>query len=237
MIDKRGHVPLYMQLKNEMQGNIRREVWPAGAQIPTEQALMSQYGVARATVRQAVSMLENEGYLKKRHGIGTFVARSVPSFGFEPLISLTYSLTAKGIHARNVIAEKGVIDADETLRARVKTAEPRLFYLRRLRYGDNTPIAIEESYFAEAFKNFESQHDLTGSLAKLLLKELGITIQKVEQVVVPRTPTKNEQEVFGIGEDVPVLDLERWIYIEGEHNPFYYLNFIIPSNIYSLSGF
>ncbi len=237
MIDKRGPVPLYIQLKNELLDNIRREVWPAGAQIPTEQALMGQYSVGRATIRQAVSMLENEGYLKKRHGIGTFVARRVPSFGFEPLISLTYSLSAKGIHARNVIADKGVIDTDEALRARMKTTEPRLFFLRRLRYGDNTPIAIEESYFSEAFSAIESQHDLTGSLAKLLLKELCVTIRKVEQVVVPRTPTPAERKIFGIGKDIPVLDLERWIYIEGEHNPYYYLNFIIPSNIYSLSGF
>ena len=237
MLDRRGPVPLYIQLKNELLDNIRREVWPAGSQIPTEQALMAQYGVGRATIREAVTLLENEGYLRKRHGIGTFVARSQPSFGFEPLISLTYSLSAKGILARNVITEKKMIDSDDALRARMKTDEPRLFYMRRLRYAETIPIAIEESYFSEAFKDFEAQHDLTGSLAKLLLKELNITIQKVEQVIIPRIPTADEQRILGIGGDVPVLDLERWIYIGTEVHPFYYLNFIIPSNIYSLSGF
>lgn len=237
MLDRRGPVPLYIQLKNELLDNIRREVWPAGSQIPTEQALMAQYGVGRATIREAVTLLENEGYLRKRHGIGTFVARSQPSFGFEPLISLTYSLSAKGIHAKNVIAEKRIIEADDALRTRTKTHEQRLFYMRRLRYADNIPIAIENSYFIEAFKDIEATHDLTGSLAKLLLKELNITIQKVEQVIVPRKPTPEEQHILSIGEEVPVLDLERWIYIGAEVHPFYYLNFIIPSNIYSLSGF
>ena len=237
MIDKRGPVPLYIQLKNELLDNIRREVWPEGSQVPTEQAMMAQYGVGRATIRQAVSMLESEGYLRKRHGIGTFVMRSQPSFGFEPLISLTYSLEAKGIHARNVIAEKRVIDADDALRKRVKTREKHLFYMRRLRYAEGSPIAIENSYFIEAFKEVEAQHDLTGSLAKLLLKELGVTIAKVEQVIIPRPPTPQEQQVFGIGEDIPVLDLERWIYVQGVTQPYYYLNFVIPSNIYSLSGF
>jgi GntR family transcriptional regulator len=198
---------------------------------------MARYGVGRATIREAVSLLEHEGNLRKRHGIGTFVARKAPSFGFEPLISLTYSLEAKGIQAKNVITDKKMIDADSALRARVKTDETRLFYMRRLRYADNTPIAIEESYFSETFREFEARHDLSGSLAKLLLKELGITIQKVEQVIVPRPPYKEEQDILGIGEDIPVLDLERWIYVEGEANPFYYLSFIIPGNIYSLSGF
>jgi GntR family transcriptional regulator len=237
MIDKRGPVPLYIQLKNELLDNIRRQVWPEGAQIPTEQAMMARYGVGRATIRQAVSLLESEGYLKKRHGIGTFVMRSQPSFGFEPLISLTYSLEAKGIHAKNVIVEKGVSEADDKLRARMKTREKRLFYMRRLRYAEGTPIAIENSYFIEAFGEIESQHDLTGSLAKLLLKELGVTIAKVEQVIVPRPPTPQEMQVFGIGEEIPVLDMERWIYVQGAPQPYYYLNFVIPSNIYSLSGF
>lgn len=237
MLDKRSPIPLYIQLKNELLDNIRREVWPAGSQIPTEQTLMAQFGVGRATIRQSVTLLENEGYLRKRHGIGTFVTRSQPSFGFEPLISLTYSLKAKGIHARNVIEEKRLIEADKALQSRMKTRSKRLFYLRRLRYAENTPIAIEDSYFSETFNRVEAQHDLTGSLAELLLKELGVTIKKVEQVVVPRTPTLKEQQVFGIGEDTHVLDMERWIYIQNEPYPFYYLNFIIPSNIYSLSGF
>jgi len=238
MLDKRSHVPLYIQLRNEILQKIRDEIWPTNSQIPTEKALMAEYGVGRATVREAISTLENEGYLIKRHGIGTFVARSQPSFGFEPLISLTYSLKAKGIHSHNVIQEKRVITPDADILAKMRSqGMAKCLYLKRHRYANEIPIAIEDSYFSEAFADIDDQHDLTGSLARLLLRDLNVTIQRVEQVVVPRVPTVEEQEILKINSDVLVLAMERWIYCVGQSEPFYYLNFVIPSNIYSFSGF
>lgn len=56
---------------------------------------MEEYNLGRATVREAISLLVHEGYLYKKQGIGTFVARKQPSLGFEPIISLAYSLNAK----------------------------------------------------------------------------------------------------------------------------------------------
>lgn len=45
-----------------------------GVRIPSEPELASQFGVSRATVRQALSLLEREGLLVRRHGLGTFVS-------------------------------------------------------------------------------------------------------------------------------------------------------------------
>src|SRR5664280_2991071 len=92
MLDKQSHMPLYAQLKDELADCIKRGTMPVGSQIQTEPELMKQYGVGRATVREAVALLVNEGYLVKRQGIGTFVSNRQPSMGFEPLISLTTSL-------------------------------------------------------------------------------------------------------------------------------------------------
>jgi len=238
MLSKQSHVPLYIQLRNEILDKIRSEVWPTDSQIPTEKALMAEYGVGRATVREAISLLENEGYLIKRHGIGTFVARSQPSFGFEPLISLTYSLKAKGIHSENEIKEKKIISPDNDVLTKMRSrGMSQCLYLQRYRYANGTPIAIEDSYFSEDFADIDAQYDLTGSLARLLLRDLNVTIKKVEQTVVPRVPTPQEQDILRIEDDVLVLDMERWLYCEDQDEPFYYLNFIIPSNIYSFAGF
>lgn len=238
MLNKRSHVPLYIQLRNEILHKIHEEIWPTDSQIPTEKALMAEYGVGRATVREAISILENEGYLIKRHGIGTFVARSQPSFGFEPLISLTYSLKAKGIHSENVIKEKKIITPDAGILKMMRSpGMEKCLYLQRYRYANGIPIAIEDSYFSDKFADIDTRHDLTGSLARLLLRDLNVTIKKVEQVIVPRVPSPREQDILQIEDDVLVLDMERWIYSEDQAEPFYYLNFIIPSNIYNLSGF
>lgn len=234
MIDKRKHIPLYIQLKDEISDKIRDGIYEVDKQIPSEKTLMEEYEVGRATVREALSILVNEGYLYKKQGIGTFVARKQPSLGFEPLISLSYSLEARGIKSVNEVKEKKIITPDKELMHLLRWQSPRdCLYLKRIRYADEMPVAIEDSYFDGKVKKFDGKFDLNSSLAKIMLKDLKITISKVDQTIIPRVPTKEEQEILKIDDKILILDMERWIYIEGFKEPFYYLKFIIPGNIYS----
>jgi Transcriptional regulators len=236
MLDKRNHLPLYIQLKNELTDKIRDGIWEVESQIPSEKALMDEYRIGRATVREAITLLVNEGYLYKRQGVGTFVASKQPSLGFEPLISLTYSLRVRGVNPVNSIEEKKIIIPDRELMSKLKWKKKRkCFYLKRMRYGGDIPVAIEKSYFSEEFADFQERFDLTGSLAKLMLEDLKVTIKRVEQVIVPRIPTEGEQDRLHIDGNTLVLELERWIYIDSQDEPYYYLNFIIPGNIYSFT--
>lgn len=236
MLDRNKYIPLYIQLKEELLQKIKKGMWEVEAQIPTEKELMEEYCIGRATVREALSLLVNEGYLYKKQGIGTFVARKYPSFGFEPLISLTYPLEAMGINHVNQILDKKIVIPEKHMLMKMKWKKARsCFYLERMRYKDSTPIAMEESYFDDRFKKYENLYDLTGSLARILVKDLKVTIKKVEQVIVPRIPTVEEREKLKIDDNTLVFDLERWIYIEEETEPFYYLKFIITGNFYNLN--
>lgn len=44
-----------------------------GAKLPTEAALMEEFGISRTVVREAISRLQASGLVSTRHGIGTFV--------------------------------------------------------------------------------------------------------------------------------------------------------------------
>lgn len=46
---------------------------PQGSKLPTEAAIMAEFGVSRTVVREAISRLQAAGTVQTRHGIGTFV--------------------------------------------------------------------------------------------------------------------------------------------------------------------
>jgi GntR family transcriptional repressor for pyruvate dehydrogenase complex len=46
----------------------------AGDKLPTEAAIMGEFGVSRTVVREALSKLQASGVVQTRHGVGTFVA-------------------------------------------------------------------------------------------------------------------------------------------------------------------
>ena len=69
----RSAVARYIQLATLFRSRIMSGQWPAGAQIPTIEQLMAECGVARATIRQALGLLEDEGLVSRYRAKGTFV--------------------------------------------------------------------------------------------------------------------------------------------------------------------
>lgn len=70
-------IPLYLKLASILREKIKRGGWELGEQLPTLPELQEDYGVARATIRQAVGILQKEGLISSARGRGTFVT-------FEP---------------------------------------------------------------------------------------------------------------------------------------------------------
>ncbi|HMY99613.1 MAG TPA: FadR/GntR family transcriptional regulator [Burkholderiaceae bacterium] len=66
---------------------IRNGQLAIGAKLPTEAAVMAEFGVSRTVVREALSKLQAAGLVETRHGIGTFVVDSgadAASFRIDP---------------------------------------------------------------------------------------------------------------------------------------------------------
>jgi DNA-binding GntR family transcriptional regulator len=65
--------PKYWHLKNVLTEALDSE-FSVGEILPNERDLAARFGVARATLRQALEQLELEGRLQRRRGVGTTVA-------------------------------------------------------------------------------------------------------------------------------------------------------------------
>lgn len=77
-------IPLYIKLAGLFRDMISRGEWVVGSQIPPLPALQETYGVARATLRQAISILQDEGYLSSQRGRGTYVLTAPPARSANP---------------------------------------------------------------------------------------------------------------------------------------------------------
>ena len=94
-VDRASPLPLYAQVKRQLRGVILS--WPSDDdRFHTEQALCELYGVSRATIRQAVAELEEEGLLARRQGSGTRVIRPKIDESFSPLTSFSKQWAQSG---------------------------------------------------------------------------------------------------------------------------------------------
>jgi DNA-binding LacI/PurR family transcriptional regulator len=75
MEKNRKEKPLYMQIYTELKERIESGEWSYGAMLPSEHELCDVYGVSRGTVRQVLGKLEEDGFIRRERGKGTFIAR------------------------------------------------------------------------------------------------------------------------------------------------------------------
>ncbi len=67
---------LALELVDAFGARIREQRYADGERLPTEAAIMEEFGVSRTVVREALSKLQAAGLVETRHGVGTFVVGS-----------------------------------------------------------------------------------------------------------------------------------------------------------------
>jgi len=72
-IDVHSGVPIYRQIQDQIRAQILTEALSPDTRIPSVRDLAAQIKVNPMTVSKAYSLLENEGLLERRRGIGLFV--------------------------------------------------------------------------------------------------------------------------------------------------------------------
>lgn len=70
---KRKKLPAYISLYNSLYQELVNGVYPGRSTLPSENELSRRYKVSRNTLRQALAILEQDGYIKKHQGSGTIV--------------------------------------------------------------------------------------------------------------------------------------------------------------------
>jgi len=77
MVFKEGNIPLYFQFYLKIKNDIQLGEIGPGSRMPNIEGLHKQYRVSHATVRRALALLEKEGLIIKKRGLGIMVRDQV----------------------------------------------------------------------------------------------------------------------------------------------------------------
>lgn len=146
-IDKSYPMPLYFQLKELLKKRIITKEWKPGSKISTELEICEFYDVSRITVRKALEELQQEGYLEKKQGKGTFVSDQSIEQKLSKFYSFSEELKKKGLIEKTQMAEFDTVTVEEEIAEQLKLAPgEKVHLICRIRVVDNQPYAYERSY-------------------------------------------------------------------------------------------
>lgn len=210
-------LPKYYIIYEDLLYEIRSGKYQEGDLFPSDTELVKKYNVSRGTVREAIKLLFQQGYLIREQGKGTFVTYKKIHQNPERLIGFTELMRLHNVKPSATIIEKEITQPDANLRSLMKLDDDqKVVRLVRLRFGNNQPLIIERSYFN--FDLFEPIYDMdleNNSIFELLHENsdirLGDALQKIEAI----SAGNEEHQLLGVDLRTPLLLIKRLIKTTG----------------------
>jgi GntR family transcriptional regulator len=164
-INRQDKTPLYDLIEQNLRELILRGQLEMGETVPSEWELADLYGVSRLTVRNALDNLTRQGWLIRRHGVGTFVAHPNVTEITPSKLSFTEQMRAIGRKPSSRLISLNVVAADAEVANLLKLEQGEdVVEIVRVRLADGEPILLETSCLSQKrFPGLEDTNELTSS--------------------------------------------------------------------------
>lgn len=227
-------IPAYEQVKAFIKTRISAGTWKPGDPVPSEAALMAQFGISRMTVNRALRELAAEGMVTRVQGSGTRVAE---------LHRISSRLTIRDIHEE--VAERGHVHTTRVLKVEAEKASAdvakslglrtgaRVFHTLLVHLENGIPIQYEDRYVnpAAAPDFLETDFTRTTPTHHLLLHA---PLTEASYSIEACLPTAQEAKELGIKRAEPCLAMMRRT-VSGAHVASV-ARLIYPGTRYSFAG-
>jgi GntR family transcriptional regulator len=212
VLDPASPVPLYYQLQQQMRQHIDDGAWPAGFVLPAENDLAAQLGVSRATVRQAIAGLVQEGRLERRRNRGTKVTAPPLRQSLQGFYSFARTMAERGLSQHSQVVTLQTERAPADVITGLGLAQPQAVHLERVRFADETPLMIETSWFAADVGQCLFAADLSEASIYDVLDAAGIPIIQATEFIRPIVLSSHQADVLGVARGDPAFFVERTSY-------------------------
>ncbi|MBU8877894.1 GntR family transcriptional regulator [Bacillus sp. FJAT-29790] len=192
---------LYLQVIDRLKQDMEEGVYKEREKLPSEFDLAKQLGVSRATLREALRILEEENVIIRRHGVGTFVnAKPLFTSGIEQLNSVTNMILQAGMKPGTIFLSSVTSGpTEEDIRRFSCSAEEDIVVIERVRTANGEPVVycidkVPENILTNTFTHVQE------SLLDILENE---TNRKITYAVAQIEPLGYHEKVSPILECDP----------------------------------
>ena len=217
---------LYLQVIDKIKQNIEKGIFKEKERLPSEFDLSKQLGVSRATLREALRILEEENIIVRRHGVGTFV-NTKPTFlsGIEQLNSITHMIEQAGMKAGTIFLSSQIQELSENDLTRFACGEDeQILFVERVRTANGEPVVYCMDKVPQKIlpENFEYRQE---SLLEILEKQAGKHISYAVANIEPLGYHEKVSPILQCEPETALLVLKQMHYDQYDEPILYSINY------------
>jgi GntR family transcriptional regulator len=224
---KTDHRHLYLQVIDRLKSDIEKGVYRENEKLPSEFELSKSLGVSRATLREALRLLEEENVIVRRHGVGTFVnPKPVFTSGIEHLSSVSSMIEKAGMEPGTIFMNAKEEEPTEDDLNRFQTdIDDNVITIERVRTADGEPVVycidrVPSSYLPQQFLKNE---DL--SIFSALEKSGNLRVAYAVTYIDPIGYHETVSPILKCGPETALLVLKQLHYDDNDQLVLYSKNY------------
>jgi GntR family transcriptional regulator len=204
----RPNVPVAITVANHLRGRLRRE-YANGGQLPSEHLLAAELGVSRGTLRQALVILQHEGLISRKQGLGTFARPDVD--GIPARIDFAYEFTEL-IAAAGYVADVRTLEicpacaSEEAVQRLDISLNAPMLRVRKLFLASGTPaIYVDEVLPTAVIAEEYDPEELKRPIWHFLARRCNHPIKYVLSELLPAVADDELAQLLAVAPGSPLL--------------------------------
>ena len=202
-------VPRYAQLADLLRQRLARGVWTKGQKLPSLEQLVSEFDVARVTVRKAISLLARDGIVSAERGRGTFVMADTAQARW---LKLETSLRALADVYRNDKPKLTLIEESTEL-APLQAADgkpaPKYHFMRRVHSSNDQAYCVISIYLDARVFRMAPARFRRETVIPVMLELPKVKVARARQTVTISTADVEVAEHLNVPLGSPVAQVRR----------------------------
>jgi GntR family histidine utilization transcriptional repressor len=226
--------PRYQQLKDFIIEQISSGELQPSDRVPSENELVESKSVSRMTANRALRELNDEGYVERIAGRGTFVSDYRSRSHLLEVQNIADEIAGRGhTHSSSVLRQSMQHARGDIAKALHVKQGTDVFHLLLVHAENNVPIQVEDRYVLTSFAPDCLQQDFEAVTPSAYLTGVA-PLQEAEQAVRASVPNSAIRQQLNMADDEPSLVVIRRTWSEGRPVTFARLHH--PGSRYELLG-
>jgi GntR family transcriptional regulator len=222
-------VPLHRQLFLVLHDEIDRGVIATGDPLPTEQTLCDQFGVSRITVRRALADLAEQGYIKRRQGVGSFVREHGPADVSSSGRSYMAGLRQSQFETEVDVVELGTRRPPRTIAQALDTSGELLHIVRvRRQRRTGEPLMVTDAWLPTELADTLTESALRRAPLYELLAEAGVVVDRVRHEITAEIAGPRNAHLLDMAIGAALLRVNRLVFVAD--TPHHHLSALLSPN-------
>ena len=206
----------YNEIYTDLLASITTERLQRGARLPSEAELMGRYQASRGTVRKAIELLQERGFVQKFHGKGAFVLSPTPiELQLGGIVSFQEIHPCLGTDVSTEVVEFTELPLQGGLLEHLQApAGSRIIRIKRLRRIDGKRVILDINHFlAELIPGLNrqiAQQSIYAYIEQVLKLKISYAQRSIE--ALPRG--QDDQQWLDLDGQSHVIVVSNWTFLQ-----------------------